>query len=788
MKTLYSEELLARYRRAETLEQGAFSKSIAFNTTVYPHWVGESHCFWYKRETRDGQVFRKVDAKASTNEDAFDHNLLAIALTQASGEDVQADNLPLDNLDLLQAPETICFEAFGKHWAYSSATQTCKQIEALPAGWKQSPDGKKALFSRDYNLWLYDLESGEEKALTDDGERFYEYASSQPMSIYGQQSSSVSLEAIWSPDSRRIFTHSIDLRQVAIAPPLIEHVPADGSLRPVVSNPENRVAFGGDEHIESYRFLTIDITTGDCCYADYPDCPATYPPYGGYFTGQRGWWDKDSRHAYFVDQKRGGKLVNVVKLDSHTGGTQVLFEERSDFAVTVIPLSHIHPLLTPLPESNELIWYSERSGWAHLYLYDLTTGELKHPLTQGEFIVRNILHIDTEQRELWIQTAGREAGRNPYYCDICRVNMDTGALTEVIASDGEYVVCDQQSRISVGHPNASGVSPDGRYLVTTFSRVDTPPVSLLLDRQGQTLSTLETADISGLPEGFTWPEPVMLKAADGQTDIYGVVFRPSHFDPEQSYPVLDCTYYYASPVGAFSNNHYSMSYLSAWAYAELGFVTVIIFGRGNDGLRDTTFNSYQNPDFPLAPMHSSRCYKTDCIAGIQQLAEQYAYIDLNRVGVVEFGSTPTALMGMLVHPDFYHVGTSINAMACSLMEGDIAAAHPLGADLSQWPEFEQRADQLQGKLLIINGMLDWCMYVTMTFRLIQALRQANKRFDMLLLPNLDHGACGYTIQRSWDYVVEHLLGETPPQDFRLETAYDSMVEYTSPLLNSDSGY
>ncbi|ARN73818.1 DPP IV N-terminal domain-containing protein [Oceanicoccus sagamiensis] len=222
MKTLYSEELLARYRRAETLEQGAFSKSIAFNTTVYPHWVGESHCFWYKRETRDGQVFRKVDAKASTNEDAFDHNLLAIALTQASGEDVQADNLPLDNLDLLQAPETICFEAFGKHWAYSSATQTCKQIEALPAGWKQSPDGKKALFSRDYNLWLYDLESGEEKALTDDGEPFRRYAPA--LTVYGHDEAPL-LDLLWSADFCRIAAHLIDIYSISTIVPSAQCVP-----------------------------------------------------------------------------------------------------------------------------------------------------------------------------------------------------------------------------------------------------------------------------------------------------------------------------------------------------------------------------------------------------------------------------------------------------------------------------------------------------------------------------------------------------------------------------------
>ncbi len=517
-----------------------------------------------------------------------------------------------------------------------------------------------------------------------------------------------------------------------------------------------------------------------------------HPPYAGCFSARLAWWNNNSRHAYFIDQARGAQQVNVVQFDTHTGQTQVLLQEHSTFAVTVIPITHIRALFRPLPASNELIWFSERSGAAHLYLYNLENGELKNAVTQvapadkNTWLVRNILHLDTARRELVIQTAGRAEGRNPYYCDICRVNIDTGELKPLLSTDHEYIVCDQRSRISAGHPEALGVAPSGRYIVTTRSRVDSIPESLLLDRDGTERMTLETADVSGLPENCSWPEPVLLTAADGETPIYGVVFRPSNFDATQSYPILDCSHQYASPVGAFSNNHIATLYSSPWAYAELGFIAVVIFNRGNEGLRDTTFNQYQHPDFPMAPFNPCRCYKTDCVAGIQQLAERYPYMNTQRVGAVEFASTPAALMGMLIHPDFYQVGVSINAQACSLLEGDVAPAHRADVDLQHWPEFEQRAHQLRGKLLMINGMLDWCMSVTMTFRLVAALQKANKRFDMLLLPTISHGLCNFSIQRSWDYVVEHLLGEEPPEDFKLDTPMDSYVDSAFDSQDKDA--
>jgi len=764
-KTSHQEKILACYQRAEKLEQGVFTKKVAFNTTIYPHWIGDTDCFWYMRQTRQGQTYRRVDAKAQTNQPAFNHDALAAALAEASGQHAMADNLPLSDLDMINAPHTIRFSAYGKRWAFTAQNRGCESIDVHPADWKISPNSKQAIFVRDYNLWVRDLASGEERALTLDGEVFRVYAGSATVS--GRKEMPV-MDALWSPDSSRVLTQVIDTRNVNIGPPLVQHVPLDGSVRPRVLNPERRVAFPGDEHIEAWRILAIDVKDGNVQYADYDALPVVYPPYNGYFTSNRGWWDADNQHGYFIEQQGGGQAIRLVRFDTTTGSTQVLIEEKAELALTLVPVSHLKTLVIPLQNSNELIWYSESSGWAHLYLYELSTGRLKKPITQGDWLVRNVLHFDAEQRELFIQTAGRVKGRNPYYCDICRVNIDSGKLTPIMSTDHEYVACDQRSRISASTPQAMGVSPSGRYFVTTRSRVDEVPESLLADRDGKLLLSLETADISGLPDNWQWPEALMLKAADGTTDIYAVVFRPSDFDPEKAYPVLDCTFGFSAPSGSFTNNHTgNWHYLSAAAYAELGFVVVMINNRGNEGLRDRVFNTYQDPMMPLDPMLPIKCNKEDCIAGIQQLAKKYRYMDIERVGVVDFTSIPQALSGLLVHPDFYKVGVSNNPLADSRLFG------AFGLESNDLPEFEELAGNLRGKLLLIAGMLDDVLPVSMTFRVVEALQKANKNFDMLLLPNLGHTSSGYTIRRSWDYVVTHLLGVEPPEDFKVVSAFDS---------------
>lgn len=760
-----STDIAARYQRAKIMIQGAKygSKTVAFNTTVYPHWIGDTDCFWYTRETRTGFEFCVVDAKEQTKHQAFDHNKLSVALANASGETVVADNLPISFLDLSDAPEQVLFTAFDKRWVYHNRSEMCEVLFNIEDT-KISPDGQYALFCRDYNLWVRELSSGKERALTEDGERFYEYATTPR--VLGADFG-VTLEALWSPDSQRIFTLVIDTREVCEASLLVDHLPADGSLRPQIINAGRRVAFPGDEHVDVYRFLSIELDSGKTHFANTVDSTITFMPYIGYFTGHRAWCDQDSRHAYFVEEERGMKAHRLQRMDMYTGNIETLIEEKSDHLAMLIPSSHVTPLYMPLPDTNEVIWYSERSGTAHFYLYDTTTGELKNTITQGDWVVRNGLRVDVKRRELTVQTAGRIEGRNPYYCDICRVNIDTGELITVISTDHEYIVCDQRSRVT--HQGADkrtclGVSPSSDYMVTTRSRVDQTPVTLLLDRNGKELMVVETADVSGLPENCTWPEPVMLKAEDGETDIYAVVYRPSNFDPDKSYPVLDCTTGYCSPTGSFTNSHASI-YLIPWALAELGFIAVVVFNRGTERLRNKAFNEFIDPIMPADPEQLIAVYNNDCVAGIKQLAERYPAMDLSRVGIPELGHTPRAIIGLFLHPEFYHVGVSVNPCFDTRLKASMGMDHR-NKDTTQLVDF---VDNFDGKLLVIAHMLSPYIQVTMTFHLVEALRKANKRFDMLMLPGAGHNlvADEYSTLRSWDYLVEHLLDEKPPKEFKL---------------------
>lgn len=454
-------------------------------------------------------------------------------------------------------------------------------------------------------------------------------------------------------------------------------------------------------------------------------------------------------------------MGRLLEFNTDTGKVKTLIEDKTDSTITFIPVTHIKTLLVPMPETEEVIWFSERSGWSHLYLYDLKAGKLKNPVTQGDWMVRNVLHFDAGRRELFIQTAGRIKGRNPYYCDICRVNIDSGEFTEVLASDHEYVVCDKRSRITWLH-DGSGVSPAGDYVVATRSRVDQAPITLLLDRDGRELSMVEAADVSGLPNNWRWPEPVMVKAADAKTDIYGVVFRPADFSPDKSYPVLDCTYAYSVPVGSFTNSPVgNWMYLSPASYAELGFIVVMFNHRGHERLRDKKFNDYQDPVMPVHHMVPNKFYKEDSVAGIKQLAQRYPYMDLNRVGVGEFGSVPHSVAGLLLHPDFFKVGVTINPII------DYRIFASLGMKADGRKQLEDFAERLRGKLLIIQGMMDDVMPAAMSFRLVEALQKANKTFDMLILPNLGHSSNTYVTRRAWDYLVKHLMGVEPPENYPL---------------------
>ena len=790
-----SDNIFLRYLRAQHLMQSDGNCSLVANATIFPVWLEDSSCFWYERAIHieknctgpDASLmpwdkeYRLVNAVATTNTLAFDHESLAQALADRVSEAVNPDQLPIDAVEMkLADAQTVGhleFTAFGKRWGYHVPVSELNELPSLRNFQKQlfSSDGSAYLFVRDYNLWVNDIASGEEKALTADGEEHHCYA------VVGNGwgiDMGAGIQARWSADGKKVITVQRDSRQV-LTVPIVEHVPQDGSLRPKLHN--LKLAVQGDEHIPEYRLLAIDLESGRRQAAHYPGIPVARNSFG-FFDSKLGWWSNDNRHAYFVDVARGYQQVSVVEWDTLTGNTRVLFQDTSDTRINLMVNDDEYPTIEPLPESDELIWFSERSGWAHLYLYDLKTGALKNAITSGNFVVRNILAVDHQQRELILHTMGRTPGRDPYYRDIVRVNIDTGEMVTLVSSDDDYFAASSHhfdmETITLASSrdiqNASACSRSGQFMVATRSRADRIPETVLFDRQGQEILLIERADISALhsrvSEHWQWPEPVSVKAADGTADLYGLIWRPSNFSAEKNYPVINFGFNTPElprvPKGSFSNSS-SGGYYYHWgaALAELGFIVVQIDGRG------TPFRSkaFQDTSYGWAESAGSI---DDQVAGIRQLAERYSYMDLERVGICSLGGGTGAVQGLLHYPEFFKVGVH------GMLHDSRLMAAPMWSDKYEGltgPDPEQNyvetyADNLQGKLLLFNGMMDFCTLPANTFRLIEALQKSNKDFDLIMLPNLGHGYSDYLIRRAWDYFVTHLKGEEPPREFRLSSA------------------
>ena len=454
--------MLDRYEQAQSLLQGWLTTRISKNDLVHPHWIEGSHCFWYLCDTENGNEFRLVDVDTASNTLAFDHNAMADSLALASGETINVDKLPIKRVIITLSPTQVCFRAFEKNWQFDTDTATCKETisekkldadtvaaagdaSRLAEVYSQSlvsPNGKTEIFIQNHNLWIRNRASGEESALTQTGTDDESFARS---SVFYLDPNTI--QAQWSPDSKRILTVQLDTRGVR------DHnirtfTPRDGSLYP---QPQPfKISYPGDEHIETYRLVVIDVETGQLQAVDYQQLPfnASTDNMPGFFTLGFGWWATDSQRAFFIDLSRGSKAVRLVELDTDTGSTQVIFEEKSD---TFVKTRHDHadrPHFLPLPETNELIWFSERSGWAHLYLYDLNTGQLKYQITGGEssadneplvdeepsaneepnsgqWLVRDLLHFNPVTRDILVQTAARDPAISPYYRDICKINIDS---------------------------------------------------------------------------------------------------------------------------------------------------------------------------------------------------------------------------------------------------------------------------------------------------------------------------------------------------------------------------
>ena len=740
-----------RYTQADRLLPWNVKDKV-LNLEVKPHWTPDGSRLWYRRDTEQGLEFVLIDTGSGERGPAFDHSRLARAISGAAGGEYGPRDLPFESFDFTDGLGAIVFVVDGIRWSCDLDSYVCQRsgTEEASEGDLLSPDGRRNVVARDHDVYVRSLADGSELRLTHDGETHYDYAT-RPESYLAAVTDRLSGKALqpvaaWSPDSRKLVTHRMDQREVRDLY-LIQAVTADRSPRPALHT--YKYAMVGDEHLPMAEMVILDAQDGSLLKAD---CPALLSPIFSPFQSHRVWWSADSRTVYLLGQDRGFKALRLMAIDTQSGTCRTVIEERGETPLDANPTQYlfVRPNVRDLA-SGEVVWFSDRDGWGHLYLYDGASGELKSQITTGDWIVRDILHVDEATRTIFFTGGGREPGRNPYYRHLYRASLDGSEVELLTPEDADHEV---------------SFAPDGNHFVDTYSRVDSAPVSLLRDRDGSLVSELERTDIGEIIDaGWTAAEPFTVKGDDGQTDLYGMIYRPSDFDPQLRYPVVE--HIYPGPQHLRTPQAFKpVVEDGARALAELGFIVVTIDGSGTP-LRSKAFldESYGRLE-TAGGLH-------DHVAGLRRLAAERPYMDLDRMGIFgHSGGGYATVRAMLTYPDFYRVGVSAagnhdqRAYLAGWGERYIGLAGEANYDNQANPNF---VENLKGKLLLAFGDMDDNVHPAGTVLLVDALIKANKDFDLLLLPNRNHMYIDdpYLTRRRWDFFVKHLRGEEPPEGYEI---------------------
>ena len=733
------------YQRAEQFMSYNTEKFV-YAGTVRPNWIDENH-FWYVSKTIQGTQFFLVDVVKKTKTLAFNHQALASALGKNNGTTVEASSLPFQSIDYTSSDhKSISFTANGKKWKYelqSNVLSTDASSNSAPFKTKKigngviSPDGKKVVFIKDWNLWLRDLDNDDEKQLTFDGIKNYGYATDNA----GWTMSDRPIVR-WSPDSKKVATFQQDQRAVSDMYLVTTNVGA-----PVLK--AWKYPLPGDKIIITIRRVIIDVENAKVVSLNIPPDPhrATLSDdiaSSGTFDDID--WKADGSEMAFLSTSRDHKQEKFRIADANTGVVREVFEEvvKTQFESGRDAINWRY-----LSNSKEILWYSERDNWGHMYLYDATTGKVKNQITKGDWLVSKVVKVDEKNRVLYFMGNGREPG-NPYFRYFYKIGFNGKGLTLLTPEQGNHQIT---------------FSPSEDYFIDSYSQPNIPAVTTVRNVAGKLISNLETGDVSKLiATGWKAPTPVSVKAHDGKTDIYGLVFTPTKMDANKKYPVVD--YIYPGPQGGSVGNwSFIASRGDHQALAELGFIVVMIEGTSNP-YRSKSFHdmSYGNMADNTLP---------DQITAIRQLSATFP-IDTNRVGIWgHSGGGFATAAAMFRYPDFFKVGVAQAGNHDNRNYEDDWGERYNG--LVENSNYEAQANQnyaknLKGKLLLAHGMMDNNVPPSNTLLVVDALIKANKDFDLLLFPHSAHGFgqfSPYMMRRRWDYFVKNLLNAEPPKEVEL---------------------
>ena len=641
---------------------------------------------------------------------------------------------------------------------HTTKIETKKNIQVVKKNRNEflSPNGKLAAYIEDFNLWIRNTKTGKRIQLTFDGEKDYGYATNNAGWI---QSKGPVLK--WSPKSDKIATFRQDARGV-------------GEMYLTTTNVGHpklqawKYALPGDEKIFEIERLIIDIKSKKIIKLkmknDFQRSTTT-----DHIAGRGGelldtQWSEDSSKLAFISSSRDHKEAHLKIADSKTGNVYSIHKESVDTYYESGVRSENWKVLF---DSNEFIWYSEKDNWGHIYLYDLNTKKLKNRITSGNWLVRKVMHIDNDKREIIFTAGGKEKG-NPYHVYMYKVNFDGNNLTCLTPEKGTHSI---------------NPSPNWNYFVTTYSTTKNAPKSILKDRDGKTLFQLSTSNTDELKENG-WQEPIEfnVKARDEKTNLYGLLYLPSNYKKNEKYPVLN--YIYPGPQsGSVGNYSFMVARRDFQALAELGFAVVAVDAMGTPG-RSKSFHDayYGNMGDNGLP---------DNIAAIKQLSKKYTSMDLTKVGIWGHSGGGFASTGALLrYPEFYDVAVSSSGnhdnrnYEADWGEKWQGLMQPVDLNIednnseydSRETNYDSQANQLlvenlKGKLLIAHGMLDDNVPPSNTMLVVDELIKANKDFDLILFPNKRHGygdLSNYMMRRKWDYFVKHLKGVEPPKEFSFD--------------------
>ena len=611
-----------------------------------------------------------------------------------------------------------------------------------------SPDGKHAVFIRDWNLWVRDVATGTEAALTTDGVKDFGYATDNAGWTHSDRPI-----VLWAPDSRKLATFQQDQRSVGemyLVDTRVGHPTLQAWKYPLP----------GDDVVTMIQRVVIDVGTPGAAKIVRLQMPPDQHRStlcddvtcrGGEWADVQ--WSPDATHLAFVSTSRDHRREQLRVADASTGAIRDVLEET---VPTFFESGNGAVNWRYLPASNEILWFSERDNWGQLYLYDLQTGRLKNQVTTGEGNVTQLLHVDEKTRTLYFLGVGRERGRDPYFTHFYRIGFDGRNLQLLTREDATHEVA---------------VSPSGEFFVDSYSKPDVPPVAVLRDVRGKEILALEKADVSKLlATGWKPPTSFTVKARDGQTDLYGLMYEPTNLDPAKKYPIVN--HIYPGPqTGSVGGRTFSPARGDCQALAELGFIVVEIDGMG------TPWRSKKFHEAYFADMGDNTL--PDQVSGMKQLAQRYPWIDIDRAGIYgHSGGGYATADAMFRYPDFFKVGISESGNHDNREYEDDWAEKWQGLlqkNADGTTNYDDQANQnhaknLKGHLLLAHGTLDANVPPYNTLLVVDALIKANKDFDLLMLPNQGHGygnASNYMTRRRWDYFVRYLLGAEPPHGYEL---------------------